>query len=83
MTDSERLTETVQHLDETQWIVYMLDQNAKVMPYFLAVCESADEAKEEMEKWWKAFENGEKTKPEFYGGLSFGPVSDFERWSDE
>ena len=61
-------------------VVYMIDEDGEPLPKFLAVCDDADERDEEMERWWKAFHNGEKATPENYGGISHAPVAEFDDW---
>jgi hypothetical protein len=62
--------------DERQWVVYAMGSMK-----FLAVCDSKSEAEEKGDKWWKAFDNGEKAKPKGYQGISWKPVADFEQWA--
>jgi len=64
-----------------KYVVYIMDdETSKPTSHFLSVEETSKEAENVMEKWWKAFENGEKAKPENYGGISMAPVSDFDQW---
>jgi len=66
---------------DRQYVVYTLDEDARAT-HFLSVEDSSDAAQETMEKWWKAFDSGEKQKPREYGGVSFSHVADWERWED-
>jgi len=59
-------------------VVYTLDHKNKP-GHFLAVVES-DEVQDVIDKWWKAFYNGEKAEPREYNGISHRPVADFEGW---
>lgn len=70
-----------QDTGDRQYVVYTLDEDANAI-HFLAVEDSSDAAQETMEKWWKAFRNGDKQKPRDYGGVSFSHVSKWERWED-
>lgn len=63
----------------TKWVVYTMDEDCKPA-HFLAVEDSAEAAGAAMDKWWKAFRNGEKAKPKNYNGISQRPVSQFDRW---
>jgi len=65
----------------SEYIVYVMDDDtAKPTGQFLAVAESVEEADELMEKWWKAFHNGEKAEPRNYGGVSHAPIAEFDEW---
>lgn len=65
-------------MGETKHVVYALDEDDKPGHFLAAV--DIDELDDIMDKWWKAFRNGEKQKPKEYNGISHRPVSDFERW---
>lgn len=68
--------------DTDQWVVYAFDSDCNPIPYFLAIEECHKDAYKSMERWWKAFENGEKAQPSDYGGVSYSPVGSFEGWKD-
>ena len=56
-----------------------MDEDGKPA-HFLSVESSAEDASEEMNRWWLAFHNDEKVTPRNYDGVSFRPVADFDRW---
>lgn len=60
-------------------LVYMIDEDCKP-DRFLEVVETMEERENAMEKWWTAFHNGEKMKPENYNGISHAPIANFEEW---
>ena len=65
----------------TKHVVYVIsDERGTPTGRFLGIADSSQTADDLMEKWWKAFDSGEKAKPMDYGGISYGPVSDFEEW---
>ena len=68
-----------QNKSECQYVVYTMDGDGKP-DHFLSVEEDAEDATEEMNRWWLAFRNGEKVTPNGYDGVSFRPVADFDRW---
>jgi hypothetical protein len=64
---------------DTQWVVYSIhDQGG--MGRFLAVEETREDAKATGDKWWDAFDSGEKERPTGYAGISWKPVADFDNW---
>jgi len=62
--------------DERKWVVYAMGSMK-----FLAIADSRSEASDKADKWWKAFDSGEKAKPKEYQGISFKPVANFEQWA--
>jgi hypothetical protein len=66
----------------TPHVVYTLDGDVKPQ-HFLAVVEGGfNDIQDEITRWWKAFESGEKAKPDEYNGIGHAPVADFDRWED-
>jgi len=65
----------------SNYVVYVIDEaRAKPTGEFLAVEETYAEAETAAEKWWEAFNSGEKKEPIDYGGVTFGKVADFDEW---
>lgn len=67
--------------DKTQHIVYVGTADQQVS-HVLDVVEGHKERRKSMDKWWKAFKNGEKKPPEGYEAIHHMPVSDFVEWPE-
>jgi hypothetical protein len=63
----------------TQQVVYTMDEDLKPA-HFLAVVDNREELEEKIKQWSRAFESGEKVKPDNYNGISHRIVADFDRW---
>lgn len=66
---------------QVRHVVYAMDSNGHIA-HILGVARGRDELDECMDKWWKAFDSGEKKQPRDYGGISHRPVADFESWKE-
>jgi len=62
------------------YVVYIMDDDGKPTTKFLAVAETKIERNKSLHKWWKAFREGEKAKPENYGGVAYSHVAEFDDW---
>lgn len=67
--------------ESPQWVVYSIHHEGGT-GRFLGIADSQDEAQEIGNKWWKAFNSGEKAEPAGYAGISWAPVADFDAWME-
>jgi len=61
------------------WVVYTISHLGG-QGKFLEVTETKDKAEQKANKWWKAFDSGEKAKPQDYAGIAWDTVADFDEW---
>jgi len=67
-------------MSERKQVVFTLDEDNKP-DRMLAVADN-DDYDDVMSKWWLAFANDKKQKPDGYNGIGHQPVADFERWKE-
>jgi len=66
---------------EPRHVVYVLGVNCEPT-HFLEIVGPDEDIGDVTERWWRAFESGEKEQPGDYRGISHRPVVGFETWPD-